>query len=83
MAFADVPSNECPAVCLKDAALTSPATLQYKIVESDLARWSVGRARGWKGNARALQTDDEGSEPKIGWILSPSPDRFLRPHPLD
>ena len=38
---------------------------------------------GSKENARALQTDDEGSEPKIGWIWGPSSENFLRPHPLD
>ena len=38
---------------------------------------------GPKGNARALETDDEGSEPKIGWIWGPSPENCLQPHPLD
>ena len=46
-------------------------------------RHSDGRARGSKGNARALQTDDEGSQPKIGCIWGPSAEKFLRPHSLE
>ena len=42
---------------------------------------SIGQTGG--RGARALQTDDEGSEPKIGWILGPPLSKFLRPHPLD
>ena len=46
-------------------------------------RQSDGRARGLKGNARALQTDDEGSKPKSGLIWGPSAEKFLQPRPLD
>ena len=44
---------------------------------------SDGRARGSKGNARALQTNNEGSEPKIGWNWGPPPGKVLQPRPLD
>ena len=46
-------------------------------------RRSDGRARESKGNARALQTDDEGSEPKIRWIWGALLEMFLRPHPFN
>ena len=46
-------------------------------------RRSDGRARGSKGKARALQTDDKGSEPKIEWIWGPPPETFLRPRTFD
>ena len=46
-------------------------------------RRSDGRARGSKGNARALQTDDEGSKPKIRWIWGSPLEMFLRPHLFD
>ena len=39
-------------------------------------RQSDGRARGSKGNARALQTNNEGSEPKIGWNWGPPREKF-------
>ena len=44
---------------------------------------SESRARGSKGNARALQTNDGGSKPKIGWIWAPPVENFLWPYPLD
>ena len=55
----------------------------FGVMKFDQGRQSAGRARGSKGNARALQTNDEGSKPKIGWIWALPAEKFLWPPHLD
>ena len=50
--------------------------------EDKQGRRSDGMAKGSKGNARALQTDDEGSEPKIRWIWGAPPGNVFAATPF-
>ena len=59
------------------------STKTHGVGRATQGRRSDGRARGSKGNARALRTDDEGSEPKITWIWGAPLEMFLRPHDFD
>ena len=42
----------------------------------------IDRAMAGRGGRRETQ-GDEGSEPKVGWILGPPQEKFLQLHPSD
>ena len=50
--------------------------LKSRLERGVQGRRGEGRERGSKGKARVLQTNDEGSEPKMGWIWGPPPEKF-------